>query len=1059
MDDIHNNKDAPAERVKLSNSDVQVSGVLPECAKGKGKFGLLKPACRALLNGVKMGTEKLGIYNIRELPDGISMDVDLSRWLPALQGAWSLTLGSNKQSGHRMVIVSKDRQGVCINWSKLIFGNFKFPREFAWMETFASFIGMDKIGLCVWEIGLNILPFGFRIQGITTGLIKIPFSFFVMSASKNEMVFAFAISISADINAFLRNFLGPMQFLLPALSLQRFDLQLCTGKANLARWPSLAFQDDRLNALLPGFEIAAVAGFDAITDTWFGFGKWAKKYWPGEFRIGMFFREFKFGFETMLPDTFLHPDFGMKGARINLYIDADFRKLFSISVQQLTVKITELSAELAAITAAAVGTAGIGAVAYVKPILTFLGIKSLPIGGSFQAGVFTNIAGVVVQWTMGFNFNVQFGASLSDCKFDIAVKLQQVGMWNNFFGIPRLDVGNLIGSAQWGMVDPYLLAFDVGGQFALRPPPKFPNEPTIEGELFASIDTRDFWKNSFFVATLRNVVLGPVLRNFGVADVDKLPSWLTTCGFPDDLSLSFAMAEHTTPSGATVPAGFQMKGTMTGFGARTKIELAVSATSFRMLLDLREAMTLPKLMKLLSIRNRLPDWLAKTGFTDELLLQLDLDTFVFALKGGLNLFGLKHRVEIKIKPDLINILNSELLAHVEGPVIDFGDINPKLGWVGVLSRSPEEDKEGPLFHFEFTPSAQALWFEAYLKNLLFEGYGKFKITEKGLQANLRAKLVGLFSYSGSVNLGNDGFPLNVNSLAFDGMIDTTALRNELTRMLDVVRDESGRAFRVLQEKATELRQKVAAGTDKIARSCNCGYKCDSNLGAALMELDAAETLSEEEREAFDISLQHHAFIESEARLAELMEMGIEGMAAAGILNLEGESDAELDTAVTSAQILVESNVMSADLLDAERERLLDDMQSDMEVPTSFLEIMQSQSSEAGWRIDLNKMRRDEEERMRRFREEAERRLRRFKEEEERKAREAVERLRRAEREAREAGDRFRAEMARRAAEGKRQAKNLLRDVKEASRKVVADGKKNRQDRGQGRLKSPRSPCR
>ena len=48
-------------------------------------------------------------------------------------------------------------------------------------------MGMDKIGLCVFEIGLNVKPFGFRIQGITTGLIKIPFSFFTVIASKTDI--------------------------------------------------------------------------------------------------------------------------------------------------------------------------------------------------------------------------------------------------------------------------------------------------------------------------------------------------------------------------------------------------------------------------------------------------------------------------------------------------------------------------------------------------------------------------------------------------------------------------------------------------------------------------------------------------------------------------------------------------------------------------------------------------------------------------------------------------------------------------------------------------------
>lgn len=76
---------------------------------------------------------------------------------------------------------------------------------------------------------------------------------------------------------------------------------------------------------------------------------------------------------------------------------------------------------------------------------------------------------------------------------------------------------------------------------------------------------------------------------------------------------------------------------------------------------------------------------------------------------------MKYRAEFKIKPDQVNWANSELLAHIEGPVIDFGDLNPKLGWVGVLARSPEEDKLGPLFHFEFTPNAQSLWCEGAIE--------------------------------------------------------------------------------------------------------------------------------------------------------------------------------------------------------------------------------------------------------------------------------------------------------------------------------------------------------
>ena len=155
----------------------------------------------------------------------------------------------------------------------------------------------------------------------------------------------------------------------------------------------------------------------------------AKKHWPGELRAGVFFREWKMGFEIMLPDTFLHPTFGIKGAQMSLYLDADFRNLFSLSIQQLVTKITQMSAEIAAVTAAAAGTVGVGALGYVKPILTFLGVKALPIGGTLKAGIFVDIAGVRVEWSMGMTLGAQIGASFAECKFEIGVQLQQVGMW------------------------------------------------------------------------------------------------------------------------------------------------------------------------------------------------------------------------------------------------------------------------------------------------------------------------------------------------------------------------------------------------------------------------------------------------------------------------------------------------------------------------------------------------------------------------------------------------------------------------------------------------------
>lgn len=78
------------------------------------------------------------------------MDVDLSSWLPAFEGAWSLTIGasnSKASDGYRLVIVAKDRQGVCFNWNKFIFGNFKFPKEWQWLEPFTCTVLSNSVVL------------------------------------------------------------------------------------------------------------------------------------------------------------------------------------------------------------------------------------------------------------------------------------------------------------------------------------------------------------------------------------------------------------------------------------------------------------------------------------------------------------------------------------------------------------------------------------------------------------------------------------------------------------------------------------------------------------------------------------------------------------------------------------------------------------------------------------------------------------------------------------------------------------------------------------------------
>ena len=90
----------------------------------------------------------------------------------------------------------------------------------------------------------------------------------------------------------------------------------------------------------------------------------------------------------------------------------------------------------------------------------------------------------------------------------------------------------------------------------------------------------------------------------------------------------------------------------------------------------------------------------------------------------------------------------------------------------------------------------------------------------------------------------------------------------------------------LQEHAAQLRDKVAAATTKIGQQCNCGYRCDVDLGANLLEVGVSdEQLSEEERQTFDISYSSRVLIESEARMAELAEMSLEELADAGYRTL------------------------------------------------------------------------------------------------------------------------------------------------------------------------------
>ena len=89
----------------------------------------------------------------------------------------------------------------------------------------------------------------------------------------------------------------------------------------------------------------------------------------------------------------------------------------------------------------------------------------------------------------------------------------------------------------------------------------------------------------------------------------------------------------------------------------------------------------------------------------------------------------------------------------------------------------------------------------------------------------------------------------------------------------------------MQAKASELRGKVAAASQKVNDQCNCGYKCELDLGANLIELGAGEELTEEERATFDVSFEHFMLIESEHHMRELEEMSVEELAEAGICTL------------------------------------------------------------------------------------------------------------------------------------------------------------------------------
>ena len=64
------------------------SGVLAMCAQGKGRYAALSFLCNLLLDGVKFGAEKLGIYNIRD--DGHAISVGLNTFCCVICGHfWS----------------------------------------------------------------------------------------------------------------------------------------------------------------------------------------------------------------------------------------------------------------------------------------------------------------------------------------------------------------------------------------------------------------------------------------------------------------------------------------------------------------------------------------------------------------------------------------------------------------------------------------------------------------------------------------------------------------------------------------------------------------------------------------------------------------------------------------------------------------------------------------------------------------------------------------------------------------------------------------------------------
>jgi len=171
-------------------------------------------------------------------------------------------------------------------------------------------------------------------------------------------------------------------------------------------------------------------------------------------------------------------------------------------------------------------------------------------------------------------------AQVDFLKAQFSLTLTMEGTWTSAFGIKKLAIGDLIGSVGISAVPPWITKLEMGGTITIG---EIGQQDVITGKMYFRFDLFDPMNNYFYGSVNRLVIGQFACIVFGAC---KFPKLIYESGFPKGLTLSFATADTTTPSGDFVPGGFYFKGSLNILGVGGEAEVIMGATRFKFAISL-----------------------------------------------------------------------------------------------------------------------------------------------------------------------------------------------------------------------------------------------------------------------------------------------------------------------------------------------------------------------------------------------------------------------------------------------------------------------------------------